>query len=69
MVLRIQRYSRYLRLPISGKVDWAQRELGSVNPILWDIIFSEQVNKDLLYEEIKSILDNQLTLTLIQKKF
>ena len=44
--------------PSPGKVDWAQRELGSVNPILWDIIFSEQANKDLLYEEIKSILDN-----------
>ena len=28
--------------PSPGKVDWAQRELGSVNPILWDIIFSEQ---------------------------
>ena len=54
--------------PSPGKVDWAQRELGSVNPILWDIIFSEQANKDLLYEEIKSILDNQFTLTLIQEK-
>mgnify|MGYP000882402334 CR=1 FL=1 len=26
--------------PETGKIDWASRELGSVNPILWDIVFS-----------------------------
>jgi hypothetical protein len=31
-----------------------------VNPILWDIIFSEQENRDLLYSEIKSIMENNL---------
>ena len=47
--------------PSSSKIDWASRELGSVNPILWDIIFSEQDNRDLLYREIKSIMENNLT--------
>lgn len=46
--------------PSSGKVHWSGRELGSVNPILWDIVFSEESNKELLYSEIKSILDNQM---------
>ena len=32
--------------PSAGKVDWASRELGSVDPILWDIVFSEQSNKE-----------------------
>ena len=51
--------------PSSGKVNWAQRELGNVNPILWNIVFSEQNNKDLLYQEIKSILDNYLNWSII----
>ena len=51
--------------PSSGKVNWAQRELGNVNPILWNIVFSEQNNKDLLYQEIKSILDNHLNWSII----
>ena len=46
--------------PENGKVDWASRELGNVNPILWNIVFAEQVNKDLLYKEIKSILNNHM---------
>ena len=46
--------------PASGKVDWASRELGNVNPILWNIVFAEQVNKDLLYKELKSILDDHM---------
>ena len=46
--------------PANGKVDWASRELGSVNPILWDIVFSEQTNKDLLYSQLKLILDDHL---------
>ena len=46
--------------PSSGKVDWASRELGSVDPILWDIVFSEQANKEALYSDIKSILDNHM---------
>lgn len=44
--------------PESNKVHWAGRELGNVNPILWDIVFSEQTNKDLLYENIRFIIDN-----------
>lgn len=46
--------------PSAGKVDWASRELGSVDPILWDIVFSEQSNKEALYSDIKSILDNHM---------
>ncbi len=46
--------------PEDGKIDWASRELGSVDPILWDIVFSEQNNKDLLYFEINSIIDNYM---------
>ena len=46
--------------PEDGKIDWASRELGSVDPILWVIVFSEQNNKDLLYFEINSIIDNYM---------
>ena len=46
--------------PSPGKVDWVSRELGSVDPILWNIVFSEQSNKEALYLEIKSILDNHM---------
>ena len=46
--------------PNQDKVDWKSRELGSVEPILWNIIFSEQANKDLLYKNIKFILENNL---------
>ncbi len=46
--------------PRDGKIDWASRELGSVDPILWDIVFSEKNNKDLLYFEINSIIDNYM---------
>ena len=46
--------------PSTGKVDWVSRELGSVDPILWDIVFSEQSNKEALYSDIKSILDNHM---------
>ena len=52
--------------PASGEIDWASRELGSVNPILWDIVFSEQSNQDLLYQEIKSIIDNHLDWTSLE---
>ena len=45
---------------IRDRVDWASRELGNVNPILWNIVFAEQVNKDLLYKELKSILDDHM---------
>ena len=55
-------------LPSPGKIDWASRELGSVNPILWDIIFSEQDNRDLLYSEIKSIMENNLNWDSIKTK-
>jgi hypothetical protein len=39
-----------------------------VNPILWDIIFSEQDNRDLLYSEIKSIMENNLNWDSIKTK-
>lgn len=42
-----------------GKIAWTDRELGSVTPILWDIIFSESSNKESLYINIKSILNDQ----------
>ena len=47
--------------PSDGKVYWAGRSLGEdINPILWNIVFDEQANRDLLYSEIKSILDNHM---------
>ena len=46
--------------PAFGKVSWTDRELGDVTPILWDIIFATQANRDLLYKDLRSILDNQL---------
>jgi hypothetical protein len=42
-----------------GKIAWTDRELGNVTPILWDIIFSESSNKEALYINIKSILNDQ----------
>ena len=54
--------------PSAGKVDWASRELGSVDPILWDIVFSEQSNKEALYSDIKAILDNHMDWNVIGTK-
>ena len=44
--------------PENNKVDWAARELGDVSPILWEIVFSDDDNKDLLYEHVRFIIDN-----------
>ena len=48
--------------PSPGKIHWTERTINDskINPILWDIVFSEQSNKDKLYEDIKFILDNKL---------
>jgi hypothetical protein len=46
--------------PSAGKDDWASRELGSVDPILWDVVFSEQSNKEALFSNIKEILDKHM---------
>lgn len=54
--------------PSAGKVDWASRELGSVDPILWDIVFSEQSNKETFYSDIKAILDNHMDWNVIGTK-
>lgn len=54
--------------PSPGKVNWSARELGAVNPILWDIVFSEQANKDLLYTEMRSILDNEMNWDIVGPK-
>jgi hypothetical protein len=43
-----------------GRVAWTDRELGDVEPILWNIIFSDKKNKDSLYTHLRSILDNEL---------
>ena len=43
-----------------GRVAWTDRELGDIEPILWNIIFSDQKNKDSLYTHLRSILDNEL---------
>ena len=51
--------------PAEGKIDWAGRELGNVDPVLWDIVFSEPANKQLLYSEIRSILDGPLRWSII----
>ena len=41
------------------KIHWTGRSHGGeINPILWDIIFSEKVNQDLLYQNIGFILEN-----------
>ena len=46
--------------PANNKVDWASRELGDVSPVLWEIVFSDDSNKDLLYEHVRFIIDNYL---------
>ena len=46
--------------PANNKVDWASRELGDVSPVLWEIVFSDDRNKDLLYEHVRFIIDNYL---------
>ena len=60
MVRRVRDIAGTYAFPSAGKVDWVSRELGSVDPILWDIVFSEQSNKEALYSDIKSILDNHM---------
>ena len=46
--------------PRPGRVSWTDRELGDIEPILWNIIFSDQKNKNTLYTQLRSIVDNQL---------
>lgn len=46
--------------PRPGRVSWTDRELGDIEPILWNIIFSDQKNQNTLYTQLRSILDNQL---------
>ena len=46
--------------PRPGRVSWTDRELGDIEPILWNIIFSDQKNQNTLYTHLRSILDNQL---------
>ena len=46
--------------PSLGRVSWTDRELGDIEPILWNIIFSDQKNKNTLYTQLRSIVDNQL---------
>ena len=46
--------------PAQGYPDWAGSPLYPTGvPLLWTLIFSNTTNKDLLYQEIQSILDNQ----------
>ena len=46
--------------PSPGYPDWADRPLYPNGvPLLWTLIFSNNENKNLLYQEIQSILDNQ----------
>lgn len=54
--------------PADGKIHWAGRELGSVDPILWDIVFSEESNKDLLYSELKEIVDSFMDWRVLESK-
>lgn len=51
-----------------GKIDWAGRELGNVDPILWDIVFSDKSYRDLLYSELRLIVDNYMTWELLEDK-
>ena len=55
--------------PSSGKIDWAQHaQVFSLNPILWETIFSEKTNKDQLYTEIRAILDQELNWEIVGEK-
>ena len=54
--------------PSYGNVDWTSRELGDVDPILWDIVFTEQSNKEVLYSDIKLILDNHMDWGVLETK-
>ena len=56
-------------LPTSGMVDWASLTmLPQANPILWKIIFSEESNKQELYNQIKFILDLYVDWVIIEPK-
>ena len=54
--------------PANNKVDWASRELGDVSPVLWEIVFSDDSNKDLLYEHVRFIIDNYLQWSEVSQK-
>ena len=54
--------------PWDEKIHWASRELGSVDPILWNIVFSEESNKDLLYSELQIILDSYINWETMKNK-
>lgn len=50
-----------LALPSGEKTHWVSSLLGSnADPILWNVVFSDTSNRNLLYREIKSILDDQV---------
>ena len=56
-------------LPKSGKVDWASLGWGpEPNPILWNIIFSDESNKQQLYLQIKLILDSYVDWNILGPK-
>ncbi|UPW16889.1 CotH kinase family protein [Agarivorans sp. TSD2052] len=46
--------------PGTGSRDWRSERLQGVTPILWDIVFADDVYKRRLYQEIKRILDTQM---------
>lgn len=54
--------------PENNMVYWAGRELGDVSPILWEIVFSDEDNKNLLYEHIRYIIDNYLEWSQVSEK-
>lgn len=43
-----------------GKTAWNESVIEGVNLLLWQIIFSDELNKQKLYVYLESILDNEL---------
>ena len=54
--------------PSPDTISWAGRVAGGVNPILWNIVFSDQANKALLYTEIQAILTLELNWDVVSEK-
>lgn len=43
-----------------GKTAWNEERIEGVDPILWDLIFADNNNREILYQEVQSLLTEQL---------
>ena len=57
-------------LPYEDKIHWTGRSHGAekINPILWETVFSEEANRQLLYSNISFILENYFSWNKVESR-